>query len=48
MLWARAIAEHRVVQDAINRRDVPAARAAMQRHLDRAYKRFSKSWDTQH
>jgi DNA-binding FadR family transcriptional regulator len=46
--WARAIAEHRVVLDAISRRDVPGARAAMQRHLDRAYRRFSKSWDTQH
>jgi DNA-binding FadR family transcriptional regulator len=46
--WTRAIAEHRIVLDAISRRDVPDARAAMQRHLDRAYKRFSKSWDTQH
>ena len=46
--WESALSEHRVVFDAIERRDVEAARAAMQRHLDRAYKRFSKSWDTQH
>jgi len=46
--WARAIAEHRLVLDAIARRDVPGARAAMQRHLDKAYKRFSKSWDARH
>jgi DNA-binding FadR family transcriptional regulator len=43
--WTRAIAEHRVVLDAIARRDTAGARAAMQRHLDRAYKRFSRSWD---
>ncbi len=46
--WARAIAEHRVVLDAIATRDVNAARAAMQRHLDKAYKRFSRSWDAKH
>lgn len=46
--WARAIAEHRVVLDAIARRDPAGARAAMQRHLDRAYKRFSRSWDAKH
>ena len=46
--WARAIAEHRLVLNAIDKRDATGARAAMQRHLDRAYKRFSKSWDTQH
>jgi DNA-binding FadR family transcriptional regulator len=46
--WDNALNEHRVVFDAIDRHDVEAARAAMQRHLDRAYKRFSKSWDTQH
>ena len=43
-----SLAEHRVVLEAIERHDVEAARAAMQRHLDRAYKRFSRSWDTQH
>jgi len=46
--WTRAIAEHRVVLDAIARHDVPGARAAMQGHLDKAYKRFSKSWDARH
>jgi len=46
--WARAIAEHRVVLDAIAKRDPPAARLAMQRHLDKAYKRFSRSWDSKH
>jgi DNA-binding FadR family transcriptional regulator len=47
-LWTSAIAEHRLVLDAIVRHDMAGARAAMQRHLDRAYRRFSKSWDTQH
>ena len=46
--WTRAVAEHRLVLDAIARHDVPGARAAMQGHLDRAYKRFSKSWDAKH
>ena len=46
--WDSALAEHRVVLEAIGRHDADGARAAMQRHLDRAYKRFSKSWDTQH
>jgi DNA-binding FadR family transcriptional regulator len=46
--WARAIAEHRVVLEAIGKRDADGARAAMQRHLDRAYKRFSRSWDAKH
>jgi len=45
--WDSALAEHRDVFDAIARRDAERARAAMQAHLDRAYKRFSKSWDTQ-
>jgi DNA-binding FadR family transcriptional regulator len=45
--WDNALAEHRVVYEAIARRDAGGARAAMQAHLDRAYKRFSKSWDTQ-
>src|SRR5262252_1508148 len=43
--WSRAIAEHRVVLEAIGKRDADGARAAMQRHLDKAYKRFSRSWD---
>ena len=46
--WDSALTEHRAVFDAIGRRDSEEARNAMQRHLDRAYKRFSKSWDTQH
>jgi DNA-binding FadR family transcriptional regulator len=46
--WARAIAEHRIVLEAIGRHDASGARAAMQRHLDRAYKRFSRSWDAKH
>jgi DNA-binding FadR family transcriptional regulator len=46
--WTRAIAEHRAVLDAIARRDPAGARAAMQRHLDRAYQRFSRSWDAKH
>jgi len=46
--WTRAIAEHRVVLDAIAKHDVVGARGAMQRHLDRAYKRFSRSWDAKH
>jgi DNA-binding FadR family transcriptional regulator len=47
-LWTSAIAEHRVVLDAIVRHDADGARAAMQRHLDRAHKRFSRSWDARH
>ena len=44
-LWEAAINEHRAVYKAIAVRDVNAARAAMQRHLNQAYKRFSTSWD---
>jgi DNA-binding FadR family transcriptional regulator len=46
--WDNALTEHRAVLEAVKRHDVAGARVAMQRHLDRAYKRFSKSWDTQH
>jgi len=46
--WTRAIAEHHVVLDAIGGHDADAARTAMQRHLDKAYKRFSRSWDAKH
>ena len=46
--WTRAIAEHRAVLDAIAGHDAAAARASMQRHLDKAYKRFTKSWDAKH
>ena len=47
-LWASAIAEHRSVLKAIADHDPSAARAAMQRHLNQAYKRFSKGWDNLH
>jgi len=45
-LWKSAMAEHRAVLDAIVAKDPAGARAAMQRHLDHAYKRFSKGWNT--
>ena len=44
-LWVAAIAEHRSVLKAIAARDAAAARAAMQRHLNKAYKRFNSGWD---
>jgi DNA-binding FadR family transcriptional regulator len=47
-LWTAAIAEHRAVLKSIAARDGPGARAAMQRHLNRAYKRFNTGWDTLH
>ena len=47
-LWTAAIAEHRAVLKSIAARDVPGARAAMQRHLNRAYKRFNTGWDSLH
>jgi len=45
-LWKSAIAEHRQVLKAVAARDAGGARAAMQRHLNKAYKRFSSGWDT--
>jgi DNA-binding FadR family transcriptional regulator len=45
-LWTAALAEHRKVVQAIADRDPAAARSAMQRHLNQAYKRFSKGWGT--
>ena len=45
-LWTAAMAEHRSVLRAIAGHDPAGARAAMQRHLNHAYKRFSKGWDT--
>ncbi len=45
-LWESAMGEHRAVLDAIAAHDVAGARNAMQRHLNQAYKRFSKGWDT--
>jgi DNA-binding FadR family transcriptional regulator len=44
-LWASAMAEHRAVLKAIAARDPVAAKSAMQRHLNHAYKRFSTGWD---
>jgi DNA-binding FadR family transcriptional regulator len=44
-LWQTAMTEHRKVLESIAAHDPDAARAAMQRHLDHAYKRFSKGWN---
>ncbi len=44
-LWGNAMAEHRAIYKAIAAKDSTAARAAMQRHLNQAYKRFSTGWD---
>ncbi|MEO5701583.1 MAG: FadR/GntR family transcriptional regulator [Casimicrobiaceae bacterium] len=45
-LWVAALAEHRAIVKAIADHDAEAARKTMQRHLNQAYKRFSKGWDT--
>ena len=47
-LWTAAMAEHRAVLKSIVEHDVPGSRAAMQRHLNKAYKRFNKGWSTVH
>lgn len=44
--WGTAVAEHRAVAMAIAARDGAGARAAMRRHLNQAYKRFARGWDT--
>ena len=44
-LLESALAEHEIVLKAIAARDPDGARSAMQRHLDRAYERFSTGWD---
>jgi DNA-binding FadR family transcriptional regulator len=44
-LWTVAIREHREIVAAIARRDAAGARAAMKRHMNRAARRFSTSWD---
>ena len=44
LLWDAALDEHRAVLKGIAARDPAAARAAMQRHLNQAYKRFSRGW----
>lgn len=43
--WTNAIGEHRAIVRAIGAKDPKAARAAMQRHLNAAYKRFSTGWN---
>lgn len=43
-LWESAIAEHEAVMSAIEQHDPVSARAAMRRHMDRAAKRFQRSW----
>jgi DNA-binding FadR family transcriptional regulator len=45
-LWTAAMAEHRAVVKAIAAHDASAARTAMHRHLNQAYKRFSTGWDS--
>jgi GntR family transcriptional repressor for pyruvate dehydrogenase complex len=47
-LWIAAMAEHRAIVAAIAAHDAVGARAAMQRHLTQAYKRFSTGWDSLH
>jgi DNA-binding FadR family transcriptional regulator len=42
--WRMAIAEHEAVLEAIRAHDSPAARAAMQAHMDKSHSRFSASW----
>ena len=44
-LWRSAMSEHRAVLKSIVAHDARAARTAMQRHLNQAYKRFSKDWN---
>ena len=44
-LWCTAITEHRAVLKSIAAHDAGGARLAMQRHLNQAYKRFSKGWN---
>ncbi len=44
-LWEAALAEHRTIYAAIAAKDAKAARAAMQKHMNQAYKRFSTGWD---
>ncbi|MBK4735148.1 FadR/GntR family transcriptional regulator [Noviherbaspirillum pedocola] len=42
-VWAQAVAEHRVVLEALRSKDPEAARAAMRRHMDIGYKRLTSS-----
>jgi DNA-binding FadR family transcriptional regulator len=45
-VWAHAIEEHRAVLKALRARDPGAARAAMRRHMDVAFKRLTSSLTT--
>jgi DNA-binding FadR family transcriptional regulator len=47
-LWNAAMTEHRAVLKAVASHDPAAARAAMQKHLNQAHKRFSTGWDSLH
>ena len=42
--WRMAITEHEAILEAIRAHDGPAARAAMQMHMDKSHARFSASW----
>ena len=44
-LWVAAMAEHRAILKAIQSKVPARAKAAMQRHLNCAHKRFSTGWD---
>ena len=46
-VWEASMAEHRAVLAAIAAHDAAAARKAMKRHMNMAYKRLSKGWDAQ-
>jgi DNA-binding FadR family transcriptional regulator len=45
-LWHSAIDEHRAVLKTSAAHEPGRARTAMRRHLNQAYKRFSRGWDT--
>lgn len=45
--WNAALAEHRVIRDAIVARDPDAARLAMREHLARSQQRFAQSFGTE-
>jgi DNA-binding FadR family transcriptional regulator len=42
-VWAEAVAEHRVVLEALRSKDPELARAAMRRHMEIGYKRLTSS-----
>ena len=42
--WRAAIQEHLAILEAVQQHDAPAARAAMQDHMDKSHARFSASW----